>query len=37
MSDLIDAVIFECKEQGIQTMTPDEIARLKDLWGENNG
>ena len=36
MSDLIDRIIFECKEQGIQTMTPDEIANLKSLWGEPN-
>ena len=34
MSDLIDGIIFECKEQGIQTMTPNEIAKLKSLWGE---
>lgn len=34
MSALIDGIIFECKEQGIQTMTPDQIAKLKSLWGE---
>lgn len=34
MSDLIDGVIFACKEQGIQTETPEEIERLKGLWGE---
>ena len=34
MSDLIDGIIFECKEQGIQTMTPDQIAELKSRWGE---
>lgn len=34
MSCLIDSVIFECKEQGIQTLPPDEIAKLKSLWGE---
>ena len=33
MSDLIDGVIFECKKQGIQTMTPDQIAELKASWG----
>ena len=32
MSDLIDNIIYECKEQGIQTETPDEIARMKSLW-----
>jgi len=33
MSVLIDGVVSECKEMGIETMTPDEIARLKDEWG----
>lgn len=32
MSRLIDLIIADCKEQGIQTDTPDEIARLKALW-----
>ena len=32
MSRLLDSVIEDCKEQGIQTMTPDEIAELKSLW-----
>lgn len=27
-SYLVDRVIEECQEQGIQTMTPDEVARL---------
>lgn len=30
---LLDGVISEAKELGIETMTPDEIARLKDEWG----
>ena len=34
MSKLLDLIIQDCKEQGIQTDTPDEIARLKALWGE---
>ena len=34
MSRLLDLIIQDCKEQGIQTDTPDEIARLKSLWGE---
>lgn len=34
MSDLIDNIIFECKEQGIQTETPEQIAKMKSLWGE---
>lgn len=33
MSRLIDAVIIECKEQGIETMTPNEIEELKQKWG----
>jgi len=32
MSCLIDLIIFDCKEQGIETKTPDEIARLKESW-----
>lgn len=32
MSDLIDSIIIECKEQGIQTMTPDQIAEMKARW-----
>ena len=34
MSQLIDIIIQECKEQGIQTETPNRIAELKSLWGE---
>ena len=33
MARLIDAVIIECKEQGIETMTPDKIEELKQKWG----
>ena len=33
MSILIDGVVAECKGQGIETMTPDEIAKLKQEWG----
>lgn len=32
MSRLIDAVVVDCKEQGIETMTPEELARLKQQW-----
>lgn len=32
MSRLLDSVIEDCKEQGIQTETPDEIAKMKSLW-----
>lgn len=34
MSILIDGVVAECKAVGIPTETPDEIARLKALWGK---
>ncbi len=36
MSDLIEAAKVECEEQGIQTLPPDEVARLIDLWGKTN-
>ncbi len=32
MSDLINLIVYECKEQGIQTATPDEIANMLSLW-----
>ena len=32
MSRLIDLIIQDCKEQGIETMTPEELARLKEGW-----
>lgn len=34
MAILIDGVVSECKTQGIPTETPDEIARMKALWGK---
>ena len=34
MSRLLDLIIQDCKAQGIPTETPDEIARLKAMWGE---
>ena len=33
MSIFIDGIVSEAKELGIETMTPNEIARLKGLWG----
>lgn len=33
MSKLIDGTVAEAKEMGIETMTPDEIAHLKAMWG----
>jgi hypothetical protein len=35
MSVFIDGVVSEAKELGIPTETPDELARLKSLWREN--
>lgn len=32
MSRLIDAVVKDCKENGIETMTPSELERLKQEW-----
>ncbi len=34
MARLLDLIIQDCKECGIPTETPNEIARLKALWGE---
>lgn len=33
MRRLIDYVVDEAQELGIETMTPDELERLKQLWG----
>ena len=37
MSKLIAGTIEECKEQGIETATPEEIARMAALWRERHG
>lgn len=34
MSLLIDAIVMDCKDADIETMTPDEIERLKAAWGK---
>lgn len=34
MSRLVDFIVEACKEQGIETRTPDEIANMLSLWGE---
>lgn len=36
MSRLIDNIITECKEQGIETMTPNELESLIMEWGNKN-
>ena len=35
MARFIDGIVSECKEQGIQTETPEEIARMVSLWQSN--
>lgn len=37
MSILIDGVVDECKGQGIETMTPAELAEIKAKWGVDVG
>ena len=32
MSRLIDSIVEDCKLQGIETATPEELARLKEAW-----
>ena len=34
MSIFIDGIVYEAEDLGIQTETPEQIARLKSLWGE---
>ena len=34
MSIFIDGIVSEAKELGIPTDTPDQIAKMKALWGE---
>ena len=37
MSKLIKGTVDECKQLDIETLTPDEIARMNALWGEKHG
>ena len=41
MHQLLEGTIQEAKDQGIETMTPEEIRKMESLWeqkkGENNG
>ena len=32
MSRLVEIIVQECKAQGIETMTPEELARLEENW-----
>ena len=34
MSRLIDGAVSEAKDLGIETVTPDELEKMKKLWGE---
>ena len=36
MSELINGLVSECKEQGIETLTPDELARMMKDYEENH-
>lgn len=36
MSRLIDLIVTDCKEQGIQTATPDQISNLISQWEASN-
>ena len=37
MQRLIQGTIDECKEQGIETATPNELARMAALWEKKHG
>ena len=37
MAKFLDMVILEAKELGIETATPNEVARMNALWGERIG
>lgn len=37
MSVLIDGVVSEAKELGIETLTPAQLAQMKKEWGAENG
>lgn len=34
MAHLIEGTVAECKAQGIETATPDELAHMAELWGK---
>ena len=37
MSRLIDAIAEDCREAGIETMTPQQLDALKSRWEEAQG
>lgn len=36
MSELINGLVSECKEQGIETLPPEELARMMAEYEENH-
>jgi hypothetical protein len=32
MSILIDGIVTECKELGIETLPPEEVKRMLEMW-----
>ena len=36
MTRLVDSIVIDCKEQGIETKTPEQIAELLSLWERSN-
>ena len=36
MSKLIDLVVQECKQQGIETKNPSELKSLLESWDKND-
>ena len=37
MSILLEEILTQCKEIGIETLMPTEVQNLKDLWGKERG
>ena len=33
MAILIDGIVSEAKEMGIETLPPDEVEKIKSMWG----
>lgn len=36
MSKLIDGTVYEAQSMGIETLSPDELERLKSMWGDGD-
>ena len=37
MSRLIELIVADCKENGIETLTPEELDRMNEEWGFTHG